>query len=317
MKAPVRIAVIGAGRWGKNILKTLEALPTCEVAYSVTREYKTLFTKDDIDAVVIATPPATHAAVALPFLKKGLPVFIEKPLTLNSKEGSQLKIASKKYKAPIFVGHIHLYNPAYQAAKKLIGKAGKLRMIVGEGASNGPFRDDYSAMWDWAPHDLSMMLDIAGNPSSVQAWGVVSTRPKTRLHDFSIMKLNFPSGAVGVIHSSKLSPEKRRKLTIIGSKNSITLDDTAQEKKVTLFEGHGPTLSKKSAKIKVSENQPALSYPVYENASPLTRELEAFVEMVKTKKKPLANIEGGLMVVKILEAAEKSILAGGTVVKIK
>ncbi len=313
MKEPVRIAVIGAGRWGKNILKTLAAIPSCEVAYSVTREYKNLFSKDDIDAVVIATPPATHAAIALPFLKKGLPVFIEKPLTLNSKEGSQLEAASKKYKAPIFVGHIHLYNPAYQAAKKLVGKAGKLKMLVGEGASNGPFRDDYSAMWDWAPHDLSMMLDIAGKPTSVQAWGVVSTRPKTRLHDFSIMKLNFPSGAVGVIHSSKLSPEKRRKFTIIGSKNSIVYDDTAPEKKVTLYEGHGPTVSKKL----VRENQPALSYPPYESASPLTRELEAFVEMVKTKKKPLANIESGLAVVKILEAAEKSILSGGTVVKIK
>jgi UDP-N-acetylglucosamine 3-dehydrogenase len=316
MNKPVRIAVIGAGRWGKNILKTLATLPGCEVAYSVTRDYKPLFEKDDIDAVVVATPPATHAAIALPFIKKGLPVFIEKPLTLDSKEGSQLETASKKSKAPIFVGHIHLYNPAYEALKKLIGKAGKLHMLVGEGASNGPFRDDYSAMWDWAPHDLSMMLDIAGKPSSVQAWGVVSTRKNSRLHDFSIMKLNFPSGAVGVIHSSKLSPEKRRKFTVIGSKNSITYDDTLQENKVTLFEGHGPTISGKNKKIKVQENQPALSYPSYESASPLTRELEAFVEMVKTKKKPRADLKSGIEVVKILEAAEKSILAGGTVVKI-
>jgi predicted dehydrogenase len=313
MHSPIRIAVIGAGRWGKNILKTLASIPEVEVAYSVTREYQQLFGKDDIDAVIVATPPSTHAAIALPFLKKGLPVFIEKPLTMTSKEGSRLEAASKKYKAPIFVGHIHLYNPAYEALKKFAGKIGKLRMMVGEGASNGPFRDDYSAMWDWAPHDLSMMLDIAGSPKSVQAWGVVATRKNSRLHDYSIMKLNFPSGCVGVIHSSKLSPEKRRKFTLIGSKHSIVLDDTLPENKVTFFEGHGPTIKKN----KVRENQPALSYPEYKKTSPLTEELQAFVDMVRTKKKPKTDLKSGIQVVQILEAAEKSILAGGTIVKIK
>lgn len=310
---PVRVAVIGAGRWGKNILKTLANIPGCVVAYSTAREYKTLFDKDDIDAVVVATPPSTHAAVALPFLKKGLPIFIEKPLTLSSKEGSLLFNASKKYHAPVFVGHIHLYNPAYQTTKKLISKAGKLRIMVGEGASNGPFRDDYSAMWDWAPHDLSMMLDIAGKPTRVQAWGESVARKNSRLHDFTIMKLSFPSDLIGVIHSSKISPEKRRKFTAIGSKNSVVYDDTLQEHKVALYSGHWPTVSKKLVK----ENQPILSYPEYENASPLTKELEAFISMVKTGKKPKADIESGLAVVKILEAAEKSILAGGKIVKIK
>jgi UDP-N-acetylglucosamine 3-dehydrogenase len=239
-------------------------------------------------------------------------VFIEKPLTTSVADAKQLLLASKKYKSPVFVGHIHLYNPAYQAAKKLLQKAGKLRMIVGEGASNGPFREDYSAMWDWAPHDLSMMLDIVREkPTSVQAWGDAVVRPKTRLHDFAIMRLNFPSGLFGVIHSSKLSPEKRRKLTVVGSKHSVVFDDTA-EKKVALFEGAGPSISK----VIIKENQPTLSYPEYAPDSPLTEELKAFIEMVRTKKKPKTDLESGIEVIKILEAAEKSIAEGGRIVKI-
>ncbi len=310
---PLRIAVIGSGRWGKNIIKTLGSNPGCLVVYTVTRNYKELLKKEDIDAVVIATPPATHASIALPFIERRMPVFIEKPLTTSLSDAKRLQAASAKYKTPVFVGHIHLYNPAFIKAKELLKRVGKLQMISGEGASNGPFRDDYSAMWDWAPHDLSMMLDLAGaKPLSVQAWGESLTRKKSRLHDFTIMKILFPSGLVGVIHSSKLSPEKRRKLTIVGSRSSIIYDDTA-EKKVTFFEDSGPTISSN----KVKENQPILSYPTYEAASPLTQELKAFLEMARTHKKPKTDLASGLEVVAILEAAEQSIKAGGKIIKIK
>lgn len=309
---PVRIAVIGEGRWGKNIIKTLGSMPECTVAYTVTRDYKKLLKQTDIDAIVVATPPSTHANIALPFIKRGLPVFIEKPLTASAADAEKLLAASREHRASVFVGHIHLYNPAYAVAKKEIARAGKLRMLIGEGGSNGPFRDDYSAMWDWAPHDLSMMLDIAGMPTAVQAWGEALTRPKSRLHDFTLMRLLFPGGAVGVIHSSKISPEKRRKFTAVGAKHSVIYDDTA-EKKVTVFRNAGPTVSKK----KVTANQPELSHPEYESASPLALELEVFVRMVKTKKKPLSSLESGVQVVHILEAAEQSIAAGGKIVKIK
>ncbi len=308
MKKPVRIAVIGSGRWGTNIIRTLKTLSGVEVAYVVTRDYQTLISKNDIDAVVVATPPKSHVTVALPFIKKGLPVFIEKPLSLSLTEGKRLLRASRESGSLVFVGHIHLYNPAFIEAKKEIGKAGKLTYLLGEGMSNGPFRDDYSALWDWAPHDLSMMLAIAKEiPRSVEAWGLSITRPKTRLHDITILKLLFPSGLVGVIHSSKLSPEKRRKLTVQGSKHTVAYDDTLPEQKVTVYKGHAPKINTG----RVIENQPVLSHPLYENVSPLTRELEAFLQMIKTKKKPVADIESGLAVVQILEAAEKSMSAGG------
>jgi predicted dehydrogenase len=313
MAKPIRLAVIGSGRWGKNILKTLDTFPECTVAYTATREYASLLLKDDIDAVIVATPGGTHAQVALPFIKKGLPTFIEKPLTMTLRDAKRVVVAGKKYRAPIFVGHIHLYSPAYQLAKNLAKTAGKLRLMIGEGASSGPFRDDMSAMWDWAPHDLSMMLDIAGTkPIGVEAWGVSVLRPKTRLHDFNYMKLNFPSGLVGVIHSSKISPEKRRKFTIVGAKDSVVYDDTA-EKKVIVYKGIGPSIVGK----KITTNQPEVLFPTYSSEMSLTEELKAFLKMVRTKKVPTTGALQGLEVVAILEAAEKSISLGGKPIRIK
>src|SRR3989344_3759149 len=112
-KQKVRVAVIGAGQWGTRIIKTLETLPDCEVVYVEARNYENLINKSDIDAVLVATPGSTHYRVALPFVKKGLPVFIEKPMTTSFKDAHILKQAAKKSGSLIFVGHIHLYNPAF------------------------------------------------------------------------------------------------------------------------------------------------------------------------------------------------------------
>jgi len=300
MKKSVRLAVIGRGRWGKNIIKTLEALPECVVAYVVTREYKELLKKSDIDGVIIATPPSTHAEIALPFIERGLPVFIEKPMTTSVVSAKRLLAASKKHGTPVFVGHIHLYNPAYHAAKKAIQKVGRLRMIVGEGANNGPVRNDYSAMWDWAPHDLSMMLDMVGKmPTRVQAWGVAKLRPGTKLWDFSQIKLEFPGGVTGIVMSSWLMPQKRKRLNVVGEKGSVVYDDTLGEKKVSVLTGTEVT------------------YPTYARDMPLTLEMKEFLAATRTGKKPKTDVLQGLAVVVILEAAEKSIAGGGKLVRIK
>ena len=126
------------------------------------------------------------------------------------------------------------------------------------------------------------------------------------------MKLTFPSGLVGVIHSSKISPEKRRKLTIVGSKDSVIYDDTA-EKKVIVYKGMGPTTRGKT----IIPNQPQALFPAYSSEMSLTEELKAFLKMVRTKKAPKTGALDGLEVVAILEAAEKSISLGGKLVRIK
>lgn len=314
----VRVAVIGKGRWGANIIRTLESLPGVVISHIETREYTTLLQKSDIDAVIVATPATTHTKIALSFITKGVPTFIEKPMTTSVAEAKRIVAAAKKYKTPVFVGHIHLYSPAYKEAKKLSKTLGSLRLLAGEGMNNGPVRSDTSATWDWAPHDVSMMLDIVGAmPLSVQAWGSALLRPGTAHYDTVHVRLLFPKGIVGLIHSSWLSPQKRKRLTVVGTKSSLTYNDAATTQKVTLYKNMGPNVTKKGRVVSVATQESEISYPPYAEEMPLTAEMSAFIDTVRTGKRPATDADSGLAVVAVLEAAEKSIAKNGALVKVK
>ena len=301
----VRLAQIGLGAWGKNIEKTLRALPGCTLAYTAAEDWRELLEKKDIDGAVIATPPATHAVIALPFLERGLPVFIEKPMTGSLKDALAIKAAARASGAPVMVGHLHLYSPAYRKTKELARDTGNIQLIVSRGHNKGPYRSDYSAMWDWAPHALSMILDIVGEmPAAVSAWGVSPTRPGSNLWDFAQIKLDFAGGMTAFVTSSWLMPTKCKQLTVVGEKKSLVYEDTKLENKISLYEDK------------------EVSYPGYGVEMPLTEELAAFVRMVaekpfdsaQGKEKPLSGLEEGLNVIRILDAAERSIAAGGATV---
>lgn len=320
----ITVGVIGAGRWGKNIIKTLDTLPEAEVRFIVAESehtlsnYKehsaqkvtdhTLLLKEKLDVVFVATPPSTHFSIAKDFLENGTHVFIEKPLTLSVKEALALRDLSAKSGKIIFVGHIHLYNPAYKKMKEIIvGK--KIKLIVGEGSNNGPFRDDYSSLSDWAPHDLSVMLDLLQEmPKSVQAWGVNLSRPQSALYDLSVVKLIFPSGAVGMISVSWLLPQKKKKITVVTDSDSVVFDDVAEEK-LSVFTDIAPQLSPDSSSLIWREG--ILTHPAYESGMPLTEEIKAFLTNIRTGEKPLTDVEQGIQTVKILEAAEESIRTNG------
>ncbi|MSU74834.1 Gfo/Idh/MocA family oxidoreductase [Candidatus Kaiserbacteria bacterium] len=298
MASTPHLALIGSGRWGSVIKKTLLAMPECELAYEATHDWKTILEKDDVDGVLIATPPHTHAGIALPFIKKGLPVFIEKPLTMNLAEAKQLQEAAEESGSTVMVGHQHLYNPPFIKTKELFTSLGNIRLLVGEGANNVLCRE---AMWDWSAHDISMMIILMGEmPTSVAAWGVAPLEPEKSVFATSTIKLTFRSGANGLIFSSWLMPQKRKKLTLVGEKKSLVYDDVLPEKKVTLFE----------------ENGSKISSPAYDSGMPLTLELQAFVRTITEKEKPLSGIAEGLAIVRILEAAEKSIATDGTPVAV-
>jgi len=312
-----RTAVIGKGLWGQKIIATLEKLPGAVLAYIETHNYHKLIAKKDIDAVIIATPASTHAQVALPFVKRGLPVFIEKPMTTRLSDAKLLKTDAQKSGSLVFVGHIHLYNPAYKKAKELVQKIGRIRFLYGEGSNNGPYRSDISAMWDWAPHDIAMMIDLVGNkPVSTQAWGVSSLRPKTKLHDISYIKLNFPEGVTGFIFSSWLFPEKRKKVTIVGERSTVVFNDTADQK-ITVYEDMGPVVKKNKSGAEVLRKEPKVIHPLYAKDMPLTLELKAFFQNIRLKEKPKTDIAEGITVIKVLEAVEKSIAQGGRLSRIE
>lgn len=331
----LRVGLFGLGRWGTNILNTLKTMEGVEVAFAydpmknpsfppLVRGERTPFppAKGDLPAgqagvqgVIVATPGSTHAEVALPFIKAGIPTYIEKPLTLSMADARKLERAAKKSGALIFCGHLHLYNPAYQVAKQHAQHAGKLRYISFEGMNNGPFRDDMSAMWDWASHDVYLAMDLLGGqlPKSVQAWGIAALRPKTNLYDFSLIKMMFAGGVEAISMTSWLSPEKRKNVTIVGESDSIVFDDTLSSNKVTLYKGLVPGLTSpdKGRRGGVLRQEPTVSYPSYSEKSPLQAELEAFIDAIKTGQQPRTGLPEGVAVVRVLAAAEKSIALDG------
>lgn len=314
----LQLGVIGLGRWGKNIVATLEQIEGCEIKavcdfsakaledfsarYTATTDPEELL-KFNLDAVLIATPGSTHFSVARLFLERGIPVFIEKPMTTRTDEAEQLVQLAQDKKAIIFVGHVHLYNPAFAKAKLLLQQSGKLRFLFFEGMNNGPYRDDMSALWDWAAHDVSMALDLTGQkPIEMATWGIETLRPGKNLQDFASLKLIFPDNIQMVSVVSWMMPEKRKKLTIIAEKSTIVFNDTA-DKKLTLYENFGPQINGG----RVIRQEPVISYPEYDSVPPLKFELEAFVESIKTKKQPVSNGKFGLEVVKILATAQEAV----------
>lgn len=287
MTPRVRIAIIGMGAWGTKIAHTLKGISECEVTHAITREYHSLLSRDDIDAVVIATPGSTHADVALPFIQKGLPVFIEKPMTTSEKDAKRILTASREAKVSVFVGHLHLYNPAFIALKAQLKKIGTIRHMDGEGASFGPFREDMSVLWDWAPHDVSMMLDIMGStPDSVQAWADTIVRTADKPFDSASVRLTFKNGVIGEIHSSLVSQKKRRNFRVVGTNGMVTLNDV--DKKLTLL---------------LTDGEP-VEIP-FATTSPLEAELRAFIASCRGRYSD-AGARQGYAVVSVLDAAEES-----------
>lgn len=306
------LALIGRGRWGANIQRTLSQLPGCNVPYIETRDWKRLLNMRDLDGVLVATPGSTHAEIALPFIERGISTFIEKPLTTNLRDALRLKNAAKKSGARVFVGHVHLYNPVYQKAKTLARRTGTLRFLFAEGMNNGPYRDDISVLWDWAPHDLAMALDLLNMlPRTVQATGMSVLRPRTKLHDVATLHLEFPSGVHFFGQYSWMAPEKRKRLVMQGSRHTVIYDDVA-EKKVLLLRNLGPTVRGRT----IERQEPTIEYPSYRSASPLAEELRAFVQYIRTGRRPPSDLAQGVEVVRILDAAERSIARGGVAVSL-
>lgn len=301
----IRLGLLGLGRWGTNLERTLGSFPEVELITDSVSEAQ-------LDGVLIATPGSTHAALAEPCIEKGLAVFIEKPFTTNLADALRLQQLAKKSQAVVQVGHVHLFNPAYQAAKKSVHGSGKLRSIFFEGMNNGPYRDDMSVLWDWAPHDVAILLDLLGElPESVQAWGFDLLRPGKNLHDTAVIRYRFASGLQALSVVSWLAPAKRKKVTFIGEQSSLVFDDTA-EKKVTFYAGMGPQVAGKE----IQKQEPVILYPDYSTELPLRLELQAFIKAVKTRTVPVAGLQHAVDSVRVLAAAEQAIKLDGQPVKL-
>ncbi len=300
------LALFGHGRWGKSIDSTLQNFPDVSVTI-VGRDEKPPV---DVDGVIIATPISTHIDVALPFIERGTPTYIEKPVAASIEEVDRLLAAAEKSNTLVHVGHIHLYNPAFIRAKELLPTLGRIRYLLFEGMNNGPFHKDVSVLWDWLPHPLYMALGLLGaEPVSVQAWGINSLRfQEPSLYDLGIARFEFDTASLVCI-VNWLSPEKRTKMTIVGENSSLVHADTEMQKLI-LYTGMGPGVDG----MRVTHQVPFVTHPTYESGWPLQRELRAFVDAVQAGSRDSSGLALGAKIVYLIAAAHNSVQRNGQIV---
>ncbi|WP_197508799.1 Gfo/Idh/MocA family protein [Mycobacterium sp. 1081908.1] len=252
-----------------------------------------LILRQQPDGVLIATPSATHAEVAVPFIEAGVPTFVEKPMATTVADAIRVREAASRSGAPVVVGHVQLHNPAFQAAKKLLPEVGIVRAVFWEGM-NHQRRTDSSVLWDWLPHGLSMAQALFGaNPAVAQAWGV----GEPSRFDAAIARF-VVDGVPFFANASWISPVKRHRMTIVGAQNALTFDDTA-DRKLSLHDSGGT------------------SHPAYGEEPPLTGELRAFIGALGAGTLDTTGLESEVAIVRAIAAAEESARNDGRLVMIE
>jgi len=285
----LRLGLVGQGPWGRNIRRTLQTLN--DVSVLVLAKGERL--PSDCDGVLIATQSASHAEAALPCIEAGIATFIEKPMATSIADAERIHNAALRSGAIVFVGHIFLFHPAFLAALDLLPTLGSIRYLLCEGM-NSRSRVDSSVLWDWLPHDLSMAHSILGRvPESVASWAISGGAiPKTAVSKFQF------NGIALVSTVSWLSLVRRRQLTVVGDEATLVFDDTA-DRRLALYRKQGDPI-----------------YPSYSAELPLTRELTAFVEAVRSGKNDLRHVALGTSIARSISAAERSIALAGQSVAI-
>jgi UDP-2-acetamido-3-amino-2,3-dideoxy-glucuronate N-acetyltransferase len=260
----------------------------------------------DIRAVAIAAPAKTHYELARRTLIAGKDVFVEKPLSLRVEEGQELVELARSKNRILMVGHILHYHPAVRKLKEMLqdGVIGDVQYIYAHRLNTGRIRAEENVLWSFAPHDVSVFISLLGeDPLRVRAFG--SDQLARGIHDTVLVTLEFAGSVKGHIFVSWLHPFKEQRLVLVGSRGMIVFDDVATEKlllyphKVEWGEGKIPVVEKAACKIISVEDR-----------EPLREELSCFVECIQKHTNPPTDGEEGLRVLRVLEAADRS-LGGG------
>jgi predicted dehydrogenase len=327
-----RIAIIGLGYWGPNLVRAFDGLPDAEVSLicdldetrlmQVGAHFPHMRATDDseevfasgVDAVVIATPTRTHHALARRALESGLHVFVEKPLARTAAECEDLIALAEERGLALMTGHIFLYTAAVAKLRDYVdsGELGEVCCITAARRNLGPIRSDVNALWDLAPHDISIILHLLGaTPVSVNCQGLAHLRPD--VHDVCVLTMHFPSGLMAVVHSSWLDPNKVRQMTIVGTRKMAVYDDIEPLEKIRLYDKgvDGPRYHMEFGDFPFSYRYGETRSPYLVEEEPLKAEARHFVECVRTGAQPRTDGRGGLDVVRVLEAADRSLASGG------
>ena len=293
------LALIGVGRWGKNIVSTLEKIPGSNLKYlcaddkeslapyakkyEIMLDWRDLLKKKDVGAVFIATPAKTHAEIAAGFLTRNIAVFTEKPMTVNISEAKRLKMLVKKTGSVFMVGYQYVYNGYVNFIKKEIeaGSFGKILAVESEQALIPP-RQDIDVFWDAGPHPLSIFQYLFNPAHLLSAEGKIA-------HDSALVHVTFENTPKLEIAASYFGAKKTRKLTIVGEKAAAILDETLEKNKLAIVK-NGKTVR-----------------PEIDAGESLKNELEHFLRCVQTGETPRTNVAFGSTITEWLEIISKKI----------
>ncbi len=321
------IALIGAGYWGKNLARNffeLGALHTiCDVNLPLLETYREKYPEvplvndfekvldtPEIKQIVIAAPAFKHFALAKQALEKGKDVYVEKPLCMTSKEGEELiKIAEKNARI-LMVGHLLHYHPYVQKIQEMIGSGeiGKLQYIISNRMNLGSYRTEENALWNFAPHDISVILSLCGHrlPTGVRCVG--DAYLSKGVADMTMTTLQFEGGVRSHNYVSWLHPFKEQKLTVIGSDAMIVFDDTLPwDEKLVIYRNHVKWVEGHIPQVDNNQAEPV----VVPQKEPLKEECLHFLKSCQERTIPKTDGHEGLRVLKVLQAAQSSLVSNG------
>ena len=328
---PIRVAIVGLGYWGPNLVRNLADLQSFEISHfcdvreealealqsrypgvHCTTRYEEVLRADDVDAVVISTPVSTHYPLAMSALQSGKHTFVEKPIAASSREGRDLAYLAEENGLVLMPGHTFLYSPSVTTIKGLIdsGELGEIYFISSSRVNLGLHQRDASVVWDLGPHDFSILRYWLGAlPEEVSALSRSCVLPG--VPDVCFINLKYASGAVAHVELSWLAPSKLRRTAIVGSKKMVVYDDTLNES-VRIFDS-GATLPDPETfgEYRLSYRTGDIVSPRIDATEPLSLELADFAAAIRGESSLVSSPEVGLDVVRTVEAVDRSLLDDG------
>lgn len=328
--SPPRLAVVGCGYWGRNLVRNFHALGALAAVVDATPAGRELaaqlapgaevlpdlapvLARQDLTAIVLSTPAVTHAPLGLRVLESGKDLFVEKPMALELSDGRALVARAAERKRILQVGHLLEYHPAVTALQSWVteGRLGRIRRLHAHRLNFGKLRTEEDALWSLAPHDVSVILRLHGGmPIRVSCHGTPALgSPRA---DFTVAILHFPDGVEAHLLSSWLNPLKEQKIVVVGDRGMAVFDDTSADQKLIW---HDLQLAGSAAQPELKRG-PIEIAPLPKD-EPLRLECAAFLAAVATRRAPLADGESGLRVLAVLDACRRSMNAQGQSVAVE
>lgn len=329
--ARLRVAVVGLGYWGPNLVRVLRELPEVrlvsicdlrpEALARVGRRYpglrrmtrfEEILSDRRIDAVAIATPVSSHHALAAAALEAGKHVFVEKPLAASSEEALDLIELAAERDLVLMPGHTFLYSPSVNMIHHLIrsGEIGDIHFISTSRVNLGLHQSDVSVVWDLGPHDFSILRHwLDETPSRISAMSRGCVMPDTP--DVAFINLEFPSGTLAHVELSWLAPSKLRRTAIIGSRKMVVYDDTSAEPVRIFDSGVALPNPETFGEFQLSYRTGDIVSPRVDPSEPLELQMADFCSAMREGLEPTSSARLGLDVVRMVEAVDRSLVEGG------